>query len=417
MNQYLDILAVISVIIFCFSIIKGLEYALLFGIFIKALVDTAWDLKFLGFSLIDMHSIVFLLFGYSLIIRRNLFLLMDKKLTHLWVIAHLGIFIGIIINQNDGFEALARMLYFPLGLVLIPYFLLYCEEEIAEKLIKFLIYSALFSGLISIFQFVGVIHYEFLHVSKGLVRSNGFYHDMVTSRMYVVQGLIALSYIKLSGRYQISKILFWLCLVIFLVAGYVLFSKALIGIFVAGAFLLLIATKQSSSKIGFGILIALFIFTANSSVFNTTSQLFMKEIEFNNGSLNDSGQLFSGRGMLWEDYLKTYTSSPGIQQIIGLGENEGRTHNEFIRILILSGAVGLFAYILFIFVIIRQALFQYLQNTPLKFISLFCTFILLIDCFSVVWGLYPFYIITIIGFFQTTRLSENLIITNESIDT
>lgn len=417
MNQYLDILAVISVIIFCFSIIKGLEYALLFGIFIKALVDTAWDQKYFGLSLIDIHSVVFLFYGYSLIFRQNLLLLMDKKLTHLWVFAHLGIFIGIIINQNDGFEALARMLYFPLGLVLIPYYLLYCEEEMAERLIKFLLYSAIFSGLISIFQFIGIIPYEFLHTSKGLVRSNGFYHDMVTSRMYVVQGLMALSYIKLSSRLEISKILFWLFLLIFIVSGYTLFSKALIGIFTAGAFLLLIVTKQNVYKIGFGVLIGLFIFTVNSTIFDTTSQLFEKEIEFNNGNLNDSGQLFSGRGMLWEDYLKTYESTSSIQQIVGSGENEGRTHNEFLRILILSGVAGLIAYILFIFLIIRQAFFQYFQNMPLKFISLFCTFILLIDCFSVVWGLYPFYIITIIGFFQTTQLSENLITTDESIDT
>lgn len=416
MNQFLDILAVISVIIFCFSVIKGLENALLIGILIKALVDTGWDQKYLGLSLIDIHSVVFLLYGYSLIIRRNLLLLMDKKLTHLWVIAHLGILIGIIINQNNGFEALARMLYFPLGLVLIPYFLLYCEKEMAARLIKFLIYAALFSGLISILQFIGVISYEFLHASKGLVRSNGFYHDMVTSRMYAVQGLIALSYIKLSGRYQISSLLFWLLLCIFVLAGYVLFSKALIGIFIAGAFLLLIATKQNIYKIGFGVLILFFIFTVNSSIFETTSQLFVKEIEFNNGDLNDSGQLFSGRGMLWEDYLKSYESASSIQQIVGSGENEGRTHNEFFRVLILSGAIGLFAYVLFIFIIIGQSSVQYLQNTPLKFISLFCTFILLIDCFSVVWGLYPFYIITIIGFFQTTQLSENLIITDESID-
>ena len=417
MNQFLDILAVISVIIFCFSIIKGLEYALLIGILIKALVDTAWDQKYLGLSLIDIHSVVFLLYGYSLIIRRNLFLLMDKKLTHLWVIAHLGILIGLIINQNDGFEALARMLYFPLGLVLIPYFLLYCDEEIAETLIKFLLYASLFSSLISVFQFIGIIPYEFLHASKGLVRSNGFYHDMVTSRMYVVQGLLALSYIKLSSRFEISKILFWSFLLIFIVSGYTLFSKALIGIFIAAAFLLLIATKQNVYKIVFGVLILFLVLTVNSSIFDTTSQLFIKEIEFNNGDLNDSGQLFSGRGMLWEDYLKSYESASSIQQIVGSGENTGRTHNEFLRILILSGAIGLFTYVLFMIRIIAKSFTQYLQNTPLKFISLFCTFILLIDCFSVVWGLYPFYIITIIGFFQTTQLSENLIITDESIDT
>lgn len=416
MNQYLDILSVISLLFFCFSIIRGFEYSLLIGILIKSLVDTSWDVNIFGLSIIDIHSIVFLFYGYSMIFKKNLFYIMDNSLLQFWVIAHIGILIGIFINQKDGFEALARMLYFPLGMVLVPYILLDCEDKEGRKLIVFLIYAALFSSLISILQFVGVIPYEFLHISKGLVRSNGFYHDMVTSRIYVIQGIIALIYINFSGRFKISN---WLSLIlyfIFIFAGYVLFSKALIGIFIAAALLLLIATKQSIYKIGFGVLIAVFLFSVNTSIFETTSQLFSKEIDYNNGDLDDSGQLFSGRGMLWQDYVNYYTTSSSIQQIIGNGENEGRTHNEFLRILILSGAIGLIGYLLFIFRIVIQSFMRFFSNSPLKFISLFCTSIILIDCFSVVWGLYPFYIITIIGFFQTVQLSDNLI-TDESIDT
>jgi O-antigen ligase len=120
--------------------------------------------------------------------------------------------------------------------------------------------------------------------------------------------------------------------------------------------------------------------------------------------------------MLWQDYMNYYNSSSNIQQIIGNGKNEGRTHNEFLRILILSGAIGLIAYIFFIFRLVIQSFIKYINNSPLKFISLFCVSIMLIDCFSVVWGLYPFYIILIIGFFQTVQLSDNLI-ADESIDT
>lgn len=416
MNQYLDILSVISLLFFCFSIIRGLEYSLLIGILIKSLVDTSWDVNLFGLSVIDIHSIVFLLYGYSFIIKKNLFYIMDFSLLQFWIISHIGILIGIFINQKDGFEALARMLYFPLGLVIIPYFLLDSEEKEGNKLIYFLIYAALFSSLISILQFVGVIPYEFLHMSKGLVRSNGFYHDMVTSRIYITQGLIALAYINFSGRFKFSKWLLLTLVALFIFSGYTLFSKALIGIFISGAFLLLIATKQNMIKIGFGVLIAVFIFTVNSSIFETTSQLFSKEIDYNNGDLEDSGQLFSGRGMLWQDYINFYSSSSSIQQIIGNGENEGRTHNEFLRILMLSGAIGLIAYIFFIFRIAIQSFFKYIYNSPLKFISLFCVSIMLIDCFSVVWGLYPFYIILIIGFFQTVQLSDNLI-EDESINT
>lgn len=417
MNQYLDILAIISFLFFIITATRNIDNAVLIGVLIKPLIDTAWDVKFIGFSLIDLHSILFVVLGYQLIFKNNLFTIMDKTLTILWVISHLGVFIILLSKPVDGIESIARMLYFPLGLVLIPYYLVYCDDELSEKLLKYLIYGALFSSMTSILQFVGVIPHEFVHASKGLIRSNGFYHDMVTSRIYVMQGLITLAYIRFSGRFEIKSWLSWVFVGVFVMSGYTLFSKALIGIFAFAGILMLFFTKQKPIQLMLGVLVVALILTTNSAVLESTNQLFVKELEYNEGELDDSGQLFSGRGMLWQDYINYFLKADPLEQIVGLAKNDGRTHNEFIRSMVLSGLIGLIAYTFFILKIFRESISQYFRRNEMIFIVLFCAVNMIVDSVSVVWGLYPFYLITIVGFFQTAILQDNIIYTDESIDT
>ncbi len=417
MNQYLDILAIVSFLFFIIAATRNIDNAILIGVLIKPLIDTAWDVKFIGFSLIDLHSILFVVLGYQIIFKNNLFSIMDKSLTILWVIAHLGVFIILLSKPVDGIESIARMLYFPLGLVLIPYFLLFCDDEMSGKLLKYLIYGAMFSSMTSILQFIGVIPHEFVHASKGLIRSNGFYHDMVTSRIYVMQGLITLAYIRFSGRFEIKSWMSWVFVGVFVLSGYALFSKALIGIFAFAGILMLFFTKQKPIQLILGVLVVALILTTNTAVLESTNQLFVKELEYNEGELDDSGQLFSGRGMLWQDYINYFLKADPLEQIVGLAKNDGRTHNEFIRSMVLSGLIGLVAYTFFILKIFKDSISQYFRRNEMIFIVLFCAVIMIVDSVSVVWGLYPFYLITIVGFYQTAIIQENIIYTDESIDT
>jgi O-antigen ligase len=417
LNQYLDILAVIGFVFFVFSAFKNLENSILIGILIKSLIDGAWDVKFAGFSLIDLHSVIFILYSLQLIYKNNLFHLIDKQFNLLWLLSHLGVFFLFVTNPLSGIDGFARLLFFPISLILIPYFILYCEEETSTKLLKYMIYASLFSSIISVLQFIGLIPHEFEHMTKGLSRSNGFFHDMVTSRIYVMQGLIVLSYIKFSGKYEINSFLSYLLLILFAVAGYALFSKALIGIFILGGILLIFTTKQNPIQLIIGIVLAFLILISNTEILESTNQLFVKEINYNEGELDDSGQLFSGRGLLWDDYIKMYEESEPLEKIIGLSMNDGRTHNEYLRILILSGLIGLIAYIFFSILIIYKSFFQMFRKADTLFTTLFCASILIIDSVSVVWGLYPFYLITIFGFFQLTIKENDINYSDESTDT
>lgn len=404
MNQYLDILSIFLIAIFLLFSLKNQEKGIVFGILIKPLVDTSWDISFSGVSIIELYSVIFLVICFRLLfqigINPNY-----KGLVILWFVAHLGVVFQLTTEPIEGIKSLLKVLYFPLSVFILPYFLIYSEHHYHKLIIKALLIGALFSSVISILQFIGIIPYEFYHMSKGLQRANGFYHDMVTSRIYVFQGLLTLTYINFSNRFTIKPRTNWFLLIIFLVSSYTLFSKALIGIivFVAILFLLIIKQKLINYLIGFALFLVLYNNSKFETILITTKILFNSEIEYNTSYQYDSDRLFSGRGGIWRGYLHSFEKGSIIEKAIGFGINSGRTHNEFLRILILSGVIGFIFYIIFLLNLIFKISLSRLFNSRLLFVSFFSLIILLIDSISVVWGLYPFYLIVVIGFYVTAN--------------
>jgi hypothetical protein len=362
-------------------------------------VDTSWDIGLGGLSMIELYSVLFLFVSFKLLFQKGINP-NYKGLVFLWFIANLGVIFQFMTDPFEGLKSILKILYFPLSVFIIPYFLIYAGQHYQKLIIKALLIGALFSSTISILQFFGVIPYEYDHLSKGLQRANGFYHDMVTSRMYVLQGLLTLSYVKFSNRFSIKPLLSWLFVIIFLVSSFTLFSKALIGIVLLGGVLLVLLTKQKLSHYLIGSILFLILIINNiETLVETTTTLFSAEIEYNTGELNDSERLFSGRGGIWQGYLNSFENALIIEKAIGFGINSGRTHNEFLRILIFSGVIGLIAYIVFLLNLIFKLCLSSLFSSQLSFVSVFSLIILLIDSISVVWGLYPFYLIVVIGFY------------------
>jgi hypothetical protein len=396
-------------------LLRNLEQGLILGFLIKPLIDTSWDIGIGPVRIIEIFTFVFLFGALSFIKKHHLKHLGNNTFKFLWYLAHLGVIWLLFANLMDGFKAALKVLYFPVSLVLLPYFLLFSENKIQKRMLRFLIIGAIFSSLISIFQFIGVIPYEYAHASKGLQRANGFYHDMVTSRMYVMQGLITLAYIKLSPRFHLPAWLTWLLLLMFVFSGYTLFSKALLGIFAMGLVLIILTTKQKIIHLVLGFVLLNAFVLSKPGVFETTEQLFTTEIEYQEGDTDDTKRLFAGRGGVWEFYLFKFENASFLEQIFGLGINSGNTHNEFLRTLMLSGIIGFLAYLLLILNYVQQTLKRVFSN-PMRFVPLFILSMLLLDAFSVVWGLYPFYMLVLIGFSQTVYL-EHKYLNYESIVT
>ena len=139
----------------------------------------------------------------------------------------------------------------------------------------------------------------------------------------------------------------------------------------------------------------------------TLEVMFVKELQYNSGVMTDEDQLFSGRGSLIKEYLNLFNKGTFIDKVLGIQKNSGRTHNEFLRILILSGYLGLFFYILFYINIFKKFLKHFAKRRKIFFLSLWRVLITLIDALSVTWGLYPYYLLIFPGFLIYTLKYNN----------
>lgn len=403
MNQIIDIFSILSLVIFIFIGLKNLQSAILIGILIKPLIDTSWDIKIAGLSLIEIFSVIFIFYAYYFAIKNKLFKGIKSYYVVLWFLAHIGIVFSFLYSPIDGLTSLMKCLYFPIALVLLPYFV--SQKDSSHKVLQYLIIGALFSSLISVFQLLGIIPYEYEHASKGLQRANGFYHDMVTSRIYVIQGMLTIAFCLHNKIFIFDKKVLYGVVVILLIASYALFSKAMIITLILGFVLLIFTGKIRLISVLLLLPLLLYLGIANPEIIQSTEQLFSTEIELNEGG-GDEERFLSGRGGLWNNYLSEFDKSSGVEKLFGLGINSGRTHNEFVRILILSGYIGIAAYIL----LFLNFIFDFVKNLTTKnnnnFVILFSISILIVDSIGVVWGLYPFYLILIIGFLQLGKLDN-----------
>lgn len=366
------------------------------GLLIKPLIDTSWDLTFSGFSLIDFFSIVFLVFAYCLIIKHQLYKKINKYLTVTWFGAHFGLIFLIFSYPLEGLEGILKMFFFPIAMLLFPFYIK--EIKYRNKLFRFLLAGALFSALISVLQGFGFIPYETIRYTKELERANGFYHDIVTSRIYVVQGLLALYFIFKLKLFKLNKLVFIGLLFTLMLGGYFLYSKALLVIIFTGLALFFLTEEKKSSSVSLLLFIIPVLFIFSNNIKNSATQMFQTELDYNSGDLDDENRLLSGRGSIWEVYLENLKQANVLTQLIGMNSNDGRTHNEFLRILILSGVIGLFSYILFVFRLIGLSLKSLGRKKKFRFVTLWCFSMLIIDAFGIPWGLYPHYLILIFGF-------------------
>lgn len=396
MNLFLDLFAVIAILGNVVVSIKSIEKGLLIALLVKPLIDMGWDFNIGPFSLIDVHTIFFLLIGYLFIIRRSLFKVMNRFILITWLIAHFGLLFGFIQFPGNSFDGLARMLFLPLGLVILPYF--WFNSKTRKKLINYLLLGSLLPSLIILFQVAGFLPTETVRMTKGFVRMNGFYHDIVTSRMYILQGLLVLFVVYKLNVFKIRFSIKLIILMILLVAGFFLYSKAFVGIVLLGFGFFIITQRSKFSIIIIPLLILPVFIMFSDTVLPTVEQMFVSEIEYNQGELSDSSRLFSGRGSIWNEYLNDFNQSSFLTQLIGFNKNDGRTHNEFLRITILSGLIGLLAYLFFFLTLIRKVVSTYIHKRELMFISVWLISIMLLDSISVVWGLYPQYLLVFMGF-------------------
>jgi hypothetical protein len=281
----------------------------------------------------------------------------------------------------------------------------FTDRENFKKLLLALIASGLFPVLIILFQIAtgqGTLREMSeggdlrLDEAMGLVRYQGYYHDIVSVRGYVFQCLAGIilywAYFLKPNRDIAGKVTLGGLAVGALFVLYKMYSKAVI-------LTILIwfgVWSYGYRKLGLGIALGLLLIAINAvqsdRIFGETEQLFRVEIsEAGGDSSLSTGRLLHGRVGVWENILQGYFDAPVIKQLVGVRPAFG-AHNDFIQKLLYGGVFGLVIYCLLLWMIgVRVAQRYFQEKSPINLMAVMVFGGWLIDTIGVVPSLYPGY--------------------------
>lgn len=389
----LFLFSLISTVVCLIYLVTSPFRGLLLLFALKPVIDASWNYSFGGFNLLAVVGVAVPLLFLPRILTKNSFLLNNQRWKYLaigYLISNsLGCGFLLLDHQYLQFaELLMRSLNGFLGFFLLAFY--FDNREKFRYLLIALLVAGIFPVLMGMYQEATGVVWQ-VRQTVSLVRSVGLYHDAFNLRFYGFQTIAAillyLSYFKPSKRWSIGALIAYM-----LCCSYVIFnvhSKAAIVI----ACLWILVWTVLNRKIHYTFLIVVAILGINLAssniIFEKTEILFSKEIKFKQGEIQDPRRILAGRGFIWERYWQMWKNSYPEIKIFGTGRFAA-THNEYLRILISSGIIGLMTYI-FLMTIIGWMLLSRLrlQCTTINILALMLFLMWLVDCI----GLHPgFYI-------------------------
>jgi O-antigen ligase len=235
-------------------------------------------------------------------------------------------------------------------------------------------------------------------------RIRGGYADVMSYAIFIVGFFLISAYYYLLGIYDaktkkvpISKILWVIALC---VLGLVSIKQVSTWAVFVGLFVLFLLSSATNRK---GIILFLLItllvlpFFAADIYDSQIQPLIEKEFAVINGE-KDVEYALNGRVGRWEYYLSIWKSTPLVSRLFGValsGIDEtpimvgGGIHNDFIRIMFLSGLIGVMLYLVFLIMMFRA---RRHSRTPERFLIVGAVLCLLLHSMSALPTLYASYI-------------------------
>jgi O-antigen ligase len=387
---------------------KGMFAAFLVLVATKSIVDMFWDLKFGPLSMLAIQGVM-IPFLFLPIFRQK------KHLPKYWlnnasiylIALSFGLVWGILVSPLATIEAFIININIYLGFLLIP--LLIRDKKHLKQFLLAMMLCGVFPILVSMYQLqTGVTFQD--RQTIGLTRYVGLYHDAFPVRFYGLMSLMSILVYQFVFR---IKGVFLKGYMLFLSAGaflsvYLVFSKAAVAILGLWVMLLLIFSK-SKIKQGFSVLIGLAVIflVFGDAVSSNIEQLFSKEVGFQNGEFEDIRYTLAGRGYIWDYYWQFWTNKQSVFfQWVGDGLNRP-AHNEFLRVLLANGIIGILFLVAFIFSMIRKS---FKIRKTIKVFGLMVLGMYIIDSLGLVPGVYYYYNILIWGIFGLLLIKPQLFI-------
>lgn len=391
---------------------KGMFACLLVMVATKSIMDAFWEYRIGPLSSVSMGGILIPILFYQLIYLKKHIPTRWVRTANIHIIAlSFGIMWAVLAQPINFVESLILNINIYLGFFIIP--LLVTDKKKLRQLLLAIMVCGIFPIVVSLYQLqTGVIFRE--RETVGLIRYVGFYHDAFPVRFYGFMTLLAVLLYQSIFR---TKDIVLNTFMLFLTAGafvsiYAVFSKAAVAIFGLWIVVLLVFSK-SKVKQGLSVVIGLLVLALvfGDALTSNIEQLFSKEVGYQSGELKDGKNTLGGRGYVWEEYWNYFTSKQSFFfQWFGNGLNVP-IHNEFLRVLMKNGIIGLIFFIIFIFMSISNV-FSVYKNIRVYAIMLFGMYF--IDCIGLEPGKYYYYNILVWGIFGTLLLNPRLFVVTKN---
>jgi hypothetical protein len=387
---------------------KGMLAALLILVATKSIIDAFWESKFGPLSILALQGLMIPVLFFDVLKNRKVVPKYWLRTANIYVLAmSFGLVWGFIEKPLGAFENVFLSLNSYLGFFLIP--LLITKQADLKKLLIAIMIGGVFPILVSLYQFqTGVIFQE--RATVGLIRYVGFYHDAFPVRFY---GLMTLLAVLLFNSLFKTKSMFLKIFMVLISMGaffsiYLVFSKAAVGIIGLWIVVLLLFSKSKVKQV-FSILIGLSVLfiVFGDTFYDSIEQLFSKEIGYESGEVKDARYTLAGRGYIWEGAWNFWTTRQTVF-FQWMGDGIVRpVHNEFLRVLLTNGIIGLLLLSIFVFTMVKNV-FKIHKNIRVFGLMLFGMYI--IDCIGLVPGVYYYYNILTWGIIGLLLLRKDLFI-------
>lgn len=276
-------------------------------------------------------------------------------------------------------------------------------------------YSVLF--VIGMFVYEVVFHpFGYTDTRGGLTRIQGLYADVANYGMYFSLALLVNCYFFLKSNMTMKKIRNLLVIiVIFIVALVKINHAATYFVFTAvlGLFLMFTFRFRSFTGFIFIVIIALvFILYADTIREKSIDPLFKRDRMALEGELEES-QLLHGRYGRWQMIFTNWIDFPIYAQLFGVPlmldnswdwmYGQSGTHNDFVRLMMLSGLLGVLVYLSILIMVLRKVM---KQKGPMVFLGLATMTLLFLYSVSLTPTMYAFVMYVTMSIFAYMTLPK-----------
>lgn len=312
----------------------------------------------------------------------------DNLFKYWGAIILLGIFIMGIDNLFSlTYNEVVLKISLPIYLYYFLRFFIRSLRDLEGIMVTFVYSSYIVVGIFLFEVFVHPIRLEF---SRSMERIQGNYADIFSYSVFITLcTLINLYFLMkknstLSRGYRIRTVIITLILAVSMLfkinhaASYVVFT-ALIIIYILISF-----RRDFGSAVIVLLLVTLFIYSfGKETIDNKIAPLIQTDREAYEGDRDDS-QMLHGRVGRWQNFMEVFNNSDVLTQLLGMPISipspytyiTVAPHNDYLRILFLTGYIGLFIYLLILYsifskIIEHQAALLYLGMGTLATIILY----------------------------------------------